>query len=90
LSFSENVLVGALRRGEVGLPAGQVGKRFIDPDDIADAAVAALNGGPHFQFTPALFAVAQGAVVRSLARRTLPADAGTAWRYSLRLRLHCG
>jgi uncharacterized protein YbjT (DUF2867 family) len=46
-NFSENYLVDAVRGGLVALPAGPVGEPFIDADDIADAAVAALTEDGH-------------------------------------------
>jgi hypothetical protein len=36
-----------IRAGEVALPAPNVGELFIDTDDIADAAVAALTDDEH-------------------------------------------
>jgi uncharacterized protein YbjT (DUF2867 family) len=46
-NFSEAYLVDAVRGGLVALPAGPVGEPFIDADDIADAAVAALTEDGH-------------------------------------------
>ncbi|WP_018636457.1 NAD(P)H-binding protein [Parafrankia elaeagni] len=46
-NFSEDYLDGAVRRGEVALPAGTVAEPFIDADDIADVAVAALTSDQH-------------------------------------------
>ncbi len=46
-NFSENFLVDAVRNGEVALPAGNVGEPFIDVDDIAEVAVAALTEDKH-------------------------------------------
>jgi uncharacterized protein YbjT (DUF2867 family) len=46
-NFSENYLVDAVRSGLVALPASPVGEPFIDADDIADAAVAALTEDGH-------------------------------------------
>ena len=46
-NFSENYLVDAVRSGEVVLPAGDVGEPFVDADDIADVAVAALTEEGH-------------------------------------------
>ncbi len=46
-NFDENYLVDAVRSGEVVLPAGDVGEPFVDADDIADAAFAALTEGGH-------------------------------------------
>lgn len=46
-NFSENFLVESVRNGEVTLPAGSVGEPFIDTEDIADVAFAALTGDGH-------------------------------------------
>jgi uncharacterized protein YbjT (DUF2867 family) len=46
-NFSENYLVSAVQAGEVVLPAGDVPEPFIDADDIADVAVAALTDDRH-------------------------------------------
>ena len=46
-NFSENYLVEPLLAGEVALPAGDVPEPFVDADDIADVAVAALTGRGH-------------------------------------------
>lgn len=46
-NFSENYLVDSVLAGEVILPAGNVGEPFVDADDIADAAVAALTEEGH-------------------------------------------
>lgn len=46
-NFSENFLQDAVCSGEVALPAGNVGEPFIDANDIADAAVAALTEDRH-------------------------------------------
>ena len=42
-NFSENYLLEPILAGEVALPAPDVGEPFVDADDIADAAVAALT-----------------------------------------------
>ena len=42
-NFSEGFLLDAVLAGEVALPAGDVGEPFVDVDDIADVAVAALR-----------------------------------------------
>ena len=44
-NFSEGVLVPA--DGEIVFPAGNVAEPFVDVDDIADVAVAALTGDTH-------------------------------------------
>ena len=46
-NFSENYLLEPLLSGEVVLPAGHVPEPFVDADDIADAAVAALTEDGH-------------------------------------------
>ncbi len=46
-NFSENYLLEPLLAGAVALPVGQVGEPFVDADDIADVALAALTEGGH-------------------------------------------
>lgn len=46
-NFDENYLLEPIVAGEVVLPADGVGAAFIDADDIADVAVAALTGDGH-------------------------------------------
>ena len=46
-NFSEHFLTDALIAGELALPVGDVGEPFIDADDIADVAVAALTTDDH-------------------------------------------
>ncbi|MFQ5634374.1 MAG: NmrA family transcriptional regulator [Gammaproteobacteria bacterium] len=46
-NFSEGEFVEQVLAGEVTLPAGDVREPFIDADDIADVAVAALTGDGH-------------------------------------------
>ena len=46
-NFSENFLLDAVLAGEVALPANGVTEPFIDADDIADVAVAALTDASH-------------------------------------------
>jgi uncharacterized protein YbjT (DUF2867 family) len=46
-NFSENFLLDAVLGGTVALPVGDVGEPFIDVDDIADVAVAALTEPGH-------------------------------------------
>ncbi len=46
-NFSENFLLEPVLAGEVALPAGDVGEPFVDADDIADVAVAALTDDGH-------------------------------------------
>ncbi|OLT30675.1 NmrA family transcriptional regulator [Actinomadura sp. CNU-125] len=46
-NFSEDYLLDPVRAGEVVLPAGDVPEPFVDADDIADVAVAALTADGH-------------------------------------------
>jgi uncharacterized protein YbjT (DUF2867 family) len=46
-NFSENYLLEPILAGEVVLPAGDVPEPFVDADDIADVAVAALTEEGH-------------------------------------------
>jgi uncharacterized protein YbjT (DUF2867 family) len=46
-NFSENYLLEPILGGEVVLPAGDVPEPFVDADDIADVAVAALTEAGH-------------------------------------------
>lgn len=46
-NFSESFLLDAVLSGAVALPVGAVGEPFVDCDDIADAAVAALTDDRH-------------------------------------------
>jgi uncharacterized protein YbjT (DUF2867 family) len=46
-NFSESFLLEAILNGEVALPVGEVPEPFIDVEDIADAAVAALSDDKH-------------------------------------------
>jgi uncharacterized protein YbjT (DUF2867 family) len=46
-NFSESFLLEPILAGEMALPAGDVGEPFIDADDIADVAVAALTEDGH-------------------------------------------
>jgi uncharacterized protein YbjT (DUF2867 family) len=46
-NFSEDYMVDGVRSGAVALPAGDVPEPFVDADDIADVAVAALTDDRH-------------------------------------------
>ena len=46
-NFSEGYLLDPVLAGVVALPVGDVGEPFVDADDIADVAVAALTGDGH-------------------------------------------
>jgi uncharacterized protein YbjT (DUF2867 family) len=74
-NFSEGYLLDPIVGGEVVLPAGDVAEPFIDVDDIADVAVAALtspgHGGRVYEMTgPRLltFADAVGEIAAATGR----------------------
>lgn len=72
-NFSEGHFVDAVLGGELALPVADVGEPFIDVDDIADAAVAALTSDRHvgqlYEMTgPRLLTFAQA--VDEIARAT--------------------
>ncbi len=46
-NFSEGPFLDMVLAGEIALPAGEVGEPFVDADDIADVAVAALTEDGH-------------------------------------------
>ncbi len=46
-NFSESHLLEPILAGHVALPAGNIGEPFVDADDIADVAVAALTEDGH-------------------------------------------
>jgi uncharacterized protein YbjT (DUF2867 family) len=46
-NFSEDYLLEPIRGGEVALPAGDMPEPFVDTEDIADVAVAALTEAGH-------------------------------------------
>jgi len=46
-NFSESYFLESLLAGEVALPAGAVGEPFVDVEDIADVATAALTEDGH-------------------------------------------
>jgi len=47
LNFSEGEFLNMVMAGEITLPAGEVGEPFVDVNDIADVAVAALTEDGH-------------------------------------------
>ena len=74
-NFSENYLRDPVVSGEVVLPAGNIGEPFVDADDIADVAVAALTEDRHagqlYELTgPRLltFAEAVGEIAKATGR----------------------
>ncbi|WP_204075023.1 NAD(P)H-binding protein [Planotetraspora phitsanulokensis] len=46
-NFSEHFLLGPVLDGEIAMPAGEVGEPFVDAEDVADVAVAALTDDRH-------------------------------------------
>jgi uncharacterized protein YbjT (DUF2867 family) len=46
-NFTESYLLGPVLDGDLTLPVGSVGEPFVDVDDIADVAVAALTQPGH-------------------------------------------
>jgi len=50
-NFSEAFLVDGVLAGEIAFPAGSVAEPFIDVDDVADVAVAALTDARHAGMT---------------------------------------
>jgi len=74
-NFSESYLLEPVLAGEVALPAGDVPEPFVDADDIAEVAVAALteqgHAGQLYELTgPRLltFAEAIGEIARATGR----------------------
>jgi uncharacterized protein YbjT (DUF2867 family) len=74
-NFSEGYWQDQVQAGEVALPAGDTPEPFVDADDIADVAVAALTDHRHagevYELTgPRLltFAEAVGEIARAVAR----------------------
>jgi uncharacterized protein YbjT (DUF2867 family) len=76
-NFSENFLLEPLLAGEVALPVGPVGEPFVDADDIADVAVAALtevgHAGRLYEMTgPRLWTIAEAtAEIARVTRRNI-------------------
>jgi uncharacterized protein YbjT (DUF2867 family) len=85
-NFDEGAFADLVRGGEVALPAGEVLEPFVDVEDIADVAVAALardgHAGEVYEVTgPRLmtFAAAVGEIAEATGRDvryvTIPGDA---------------
>ena len=88
-NFSEGEFLDMVLAGEIALPAGEVGEPFVDVDDIADVAVAALTKDGHsgqvYELTgPRLltFAEAVGEIAEATGREIqyiqIPPEAFTA------------
>lgn len=90
-NFSEGPFAELVQAGEVALPAGQVPEPFIDVEDIAEVAVAALteerHAGQVYELTgPRLltFAEAVDEIARALEREVAYTEVPVeAWRASL-------
>jgi uncharacterized protein YbjT (DUF2867 family) len=74
-NFSEHFLLDPVREGFIALPAGDVSEPFVDVDDVADVAVAALAGDAHVGIVHELtggrllsFADAAAEISRALGR----------------------
>ncbi len=85
-NFSESFFLDPVLAGDVALPAGSVPEPFVDADDIADVAVAALTDDRHvgelYELTgPRMltFGDAVGEIARASGRQvgyeTIPIDA---------------
>ncbi len=87
-NFSESYLLEPLLAGEVALPVGNVGEPFIDADDIADVAVAALTEDRHdgqlYELTgPRLWTFAEAvAEIARVTRRNIRYVAVSAEEYA--------
>jgi uncharacterized protein YbjT (DUF2867 family) len=85
-NFSEGFFVDGIRDGELALPVGAVPEPFVDLDDVADVAVAALTEDGHagrvyeltgpqlLRFDEAVAAIAD-ATGREIAFAPVPIDA---------------
>ena len=76
-NFNEGFFLDQVSSGEVALPAGDVKEPFLDADDIADVAVAALTKDGHmgqlYELTgPRLMTFAEA--VEEIARAIRPGD----------------
>jgi uncharacterized protein YbjT (DUF2867 family) len=74
-NFSEHFLLQPVMAGEIALPAGDVAEPFVDADDVADVAVAALTQPGHAGHTYELtgphlltFADAADTITRAVGR----------------------
>ena len=84
-NFSESFFLDGVLQGEVGLPVGNVAEPFVDVEDIADVAVAALTEDGHtgqlyeltgptlLTFADAVQAIA-AATGREIILRSIPAQ----------------
>jgi len=72
-NFSERFLRDSIVLGQVSLPVGDVPEPFVDAEDIADVAAAALtedgHGGEVYELTGLMtFAQAVGEIVEAIER----------------------
>ncbi len=93
-NFSESFLLDAVLGGTVALPVGDVGEPFVDADDIADAAVAALTEDGHvgklYELTgPRLLTFADAVdEIAKASNRSLNFETVTPEQYSEALKQH--
>jgi uncharacterized protein YbjT (DUF2867 family) len=88
-NFSEGAFVDFVLAGEVALPAGDTPEPFVDVDDIADVAVAALTDDRHvgerYELTgPRLLTFAQAVdeISRATRREIRTGSRGCCWSRS--------
>lgn len=93
-NFSENFLLDALLDGTVALPVREIGEPFIDVEDIADIAVAALTESGHagqlYELTgPRLLTFAQAVnEIAGASGRSISVEQVTPEQYSEALARH--
>ena len=84
-NFSESFLADAVRNGELVIPIGTAPEPFVDADDIAEVAAAALNGsiptnrvyevtGPEAIRFPQACAILSQSIGRHLTYREVPTE----------------
>ena len=85
-NFSEGAFIEMIEAGQIALPAGDVAEPFVDADDIADVAVAALTEaghageiyevtGPRLMTLPEVAAALSDATRRTIRYVQIPHDA---------------
>lgn len=93
-NFTESYMAAPIQAGFVALPVGEVGEPFIDADDIADIAVAALTEDRHSQQIyevtgPALLTFRQAVVdIAKAMGKEIQYDAISMDEYATQLVLH--
>lgn len=93
-NFSESHLLYPILAGHVALPVGDVGEPFIDTDDIADVAVAALTDEKHsnqlYEVTgPRLITFKEAiAEIAAASKKTIDYQQITIEEYTAMLEMH--